>query len=121
MSDKIKSNVTTAYMLFIFEFADPSQVRVDIKIPIESLFDSQKSADKMKSSLGRDGFNNALALYFNQFQTQTGVDCYGLETAIAKNKKVLIRHLGKDKVAYLSLIVNILKSLETPRRGLLAS
>lgn len=119
MSDKIRSNVTTAYMLFIFDFADPSQAKIDPGLKVAEVFDSQKKADRVKRDLGKEGFNKMLSVYFSQFNTRSGVDYSSLDQALMKNKKVLVRHLGKDKVAYLTLIVTILKSLEPQRRGLL--
>ncbi len=118
MNDKIRSAINTAYMLFVFEFADPTSVTLETKNPLV-VFDSQKSADKMKKELGKDGFRKFLSLYFSSFQSPRGLDFRKLDHEITKNKKVLLRHLGKDKMTYLSLVVSVLKAVEEPRRGLL--
>lgn len=119
MNDKIKTHLTTAYMMFVFDFADPSQV--SSQADVKDLFESQKSADKAKRTHGRDGFRKLLSLHFNQFQTKGALDHDSLKSALIRNKKVYLRHLGKDKVTFLLLIVTLLKDLDyhPPKRGLL--
>lgn len=126
MIDQIKSNLTNQYLMFIFEFADPSSVNKEelalfIGCPIIEIFKSQKMADKSKKLLGKTGFGKALVCYFNQFQSQDGIDFKKLEKEITQNRKVFLRHLGKDKVNFLTLLIKISDTLEPKRKGLLAS
>lgn len=123
MIDKIKSNLTTSYMLFIFEFGDPStadkkKIECEINCPLLELFHSQRTVDKAKKSLGKAGFNNLLAAYFSQFQSQDGFKFKILDEELVKNKKVFLRHLGKDKLNYLNLIISTRKAIEH-KKGLL--
>lgn len=122
MSDKIKSKITTSYMLFVFEFGDPSSVdkiniEKQIEFPVMELFSSQKKTDSAKKLLGRDGFNKMLSVYFSDFQTQEGFDYSRLEDELKKNRKVFLRHLGKDKLNYLVLLISVMAAL--PKKGLL--
>ena len=124
MNDKIKSNVTTSYMLFVFDFSDPSSVEKsniekEIKFPVAEVFDSQKKADSARERLGKDGFNKMLSLYFAGFTTSDGFDYDRLGTQVLKHKKVFLRFLGKDRLSYLTLLIKVMKDLEEPRRGLL--
>ncbi len=126
MSDKIKSKITTSYMLFVFDFADPSsvnkaEIEKSIECPILEVFSSQKKVDHAKKLLGKEGFNKMLSLYFSSFQTQEGFDFAGLESELKKNKKVFLRHLGKDKIQFLTLLIGVMSALLEPKKGLLAS
>lgn len=126
MIDKIKSNLTNSYLMFIFDFADPSNVNKEeisefIGCPIIEIFQSQKMADKSKKLLGKNGFGKALVCYFNLFQSQDGVNFRKLDAEMTKHKKVFLRHLGKDKVSFLNLMIKISESIEPKKRGLLAS
>lgn len=125
MSDKIKTNITTSYMLFVFNFADlmnvdKKKIESGLPCPISDVFSSQKRIDTSKRNLGKQEFNELLALYFSQFQTQDGFDFHRLDGELTKNKKVFLRHLGKDKINYLSLLVTLMKTMSEKRRGLLA-
>ncbi len=122
MSDKIKSNITTSYMLFVFDFADPSSVdksniEQEIKCPVAEVFSSQKKTDHAKKALGKVGFDKMLSVYFAHFQTQDGFNHQKLDEELRKNKKVFLRHLGKDKVNYLTLLISTMSAL--PKKGLL--
>jgi hypothetical protein len=118
-ADKIKSILSNSYVMFIMDFADPTQIKLEYQYPIEELFNSQKTADRAKKQLGKDGFNKAVALYFSKLQNSAGVDSAALEENLRRSKKVFVRHLGKDKVQLLELIVMLSKSLEERGRGLL--
>lgn len=125
MIDKIKSNLTNSYLMFVFEFADPSTVNEQelsafIGCPVIEIFKSQRAADRSKKVLGKASFGKALVCYFGQFQSSDGVDFRRLGHELTKNRKVFLRHLGKDKVNYLSLLIKINESIEPQRRGLLA-
>lgn len=123
MSEKFKSQVSTAYMLWVFEFADPTALKKDeleaeIKCPIAEIFDSQKNSDRAKKIL-RDRFPRAAALYFGQYLTGAGFDYRALKEKMTPNEKHFVRHLGKDKYKYLKLLVNLMDGLEETRAGLL--
>lgn len=124
MSEKIKSTLTSSYLMFVFDFADPSAVQKDeLKESVGfdpcQLFKSQKQADKAKKVLGKSGFPKILVCYFNQFQSQDGVDFRALDSDLSKYRKVFLRHLGKDKVNYLNLLILISQSCEQKKKGLL--
>ncbi len=124
MNDKIKSNITTSYMLFVFDFGDPSSVdkskiENEMQCPISEVFSSQKKTDFAKKTLGKSGFDKMLSIYFSSFQTQDGLKYSSLEDELVKNKKVFIRHLGKDKLCFLNLIINVLKANAGEQKGLL--
>lgn len=126
MNEQIKTQITTSYMMFVFEFADPSSIDEekltdDIRCNLNEIFSSQKNADRAKRILGKDNFSKLLSVYFNKFQSGGDLNFIGLEDAIAKNKKVMMRHLGRDKVTFLNLIVTLMKALELEpnKKGLL--
>lgn len=109
--------------MFIFDFGDPgevdkSKIEEQIKCPLTEIFNSQKTIDRAKKMLGKQGFNELLAVYFSQFQSQDGFKFKILGEELDKNKKVFLRHLGKDKMNYLSLIISTRKAIET-KKGLL--
>ncbi len=124
MNDKIKSNVTTSYMLFVFDFADPSRVEKsniekEINFPVNEVFSSQKKADTARERLGKEGFNRMLSVYFSSFTTSDGFDYDRLGKEVLKHKNVFLRFLGKDKLNYLTLLINTMLSLKEPKKGLL--
>lgn len=124
MTDKIKSNLTTSYLMFVFEFSDPSDVKranieEQLKFPVNEVFDSQKKADSAREKLGKEGFNKMLSLYFAEYQTHDGFDSESLASELKKHKKVFLRFLGKDKINYLTLLVNTMATLKEPKKGLL--
>lgn len=127
MIEQIKSSLTNAFMMFILEFADPSAVdrqsiEAEMKCSIEEVFSTQKACDRAKRLL-KGNFNKMLALYFNQFNSRYGLNWSQLEAELAKNKKHLLRHLGKDKVQYVQLIAALMKQADggKVKKGLLAS
>lgn len=124
MSDRINSLANNAYLMFVFDFADPSAIDKEKILPdllAKGLFDSQKTADKVKRHLKND-FNQALSLYFNQFNKGGRVDVDALDSSIVRGKKTMLRHLGKEKLNYLSLIVSLLRETDKsyPKKGLLS-
>jgi hypothetical protein len=124
MIDKIKSNLTNSYLMFVFDFGDPAEcdkgaLAQKIGCPIIEVFKSQRTADKAKKVLGKKGFGEMLVVYFSAFQSQDGVKFAELEREIKAHRKVFLRHLGKDKVNYLNLMISVSGSLETQKRGLL--
>lgn len=124
MSDRIKSLANNAYLMFIFDFADPSMIDKEKILPdqlAKELFSSQKIADKVKRHLKND-FNQALSIYFNQFNKGGRVDIEALENAMLAGKKTMLRHLGKERLNCLNLIVSLLREVDKsyPKKGLLA-
>jgi hypothetical protein len=124
MTDKIKSTLTTSYLMFVFDFGDPTEIgksaiETKITFPISEVFKSQKRADSAREKLGKEGFNKMLSLYFAKYQTQDGFDYVSLGEELTKHKKVFLRFLGKDKVAMLTLMINTMASLKEPKKGLL--
>ncbi len=124
MIDKIKSNLTNYYLMFVFDFGEPSEcdkaeLTKAIGFPIAEVFRSQRQADKAKKILGKNGFGQMLVIYFSQFQSQDGVNFKKLEGELKQNRKIFLRHLGKDKVNYLNLMISISGSFEERKRGLL--
>lgn len=126
MLDQIKSNLTNSYLMFVFDFASPESVDKQalcqaLGCPVIEVFKSQRKADLSKKALGRVEFSKVLMLYFDQFQSHDGIDFRRLDKELAENRKVFIRHLGKDKVNYLSLLIKINEAIEPKRKGLLAA
>lgn len=124
MNDKIKSNLTNHYLMFVFDFGDPQSINKDnvleeIKCPLIEIFKTQKQADKVKKILGKSGFNRVLYCYFDQFQNSRGIDFRTLGEELTENRKVFLRHLGKDKCSLLTLMIKISESFE--KKGLLAA
>lgn len=124
MIDKVKSNLTNYYLMFVFDFGDPAdcnkaELAQKIGCPIVEVFKSQRTADKAKKVLGKKGFGEMLVCYFSAFQSQDGVKFKELEKELASNRKVFLRHLGKDKVNYLNLMISVSGSIEEKKRGLL--
>lgn len=117
-ADRIRAILANSYMMFVFDFADPTQVKLEYDRSLDDLFGSQKSADRAKKILGKEGFKKAVAVYFSKFQNARGVNYDGLDEHIKKSKKVIVRHLGKDKVQLLELIIMVSRSIED-RKGLL--
>lgn len=123
MIDKIRSLNTTAFTMLVFEFADldgvnKASIEEKIRCPLVELFDKQKNADRAKKILKAD-FEKAVALYFNNYQTSTGFNFERLSRKLDESEKVFLRHLGKDKVSYLRLLISIAKLIQEKPRGLL--
>ncbi len=124
MTDKIKSSLTTSYMMFVFDFSDPScidksSLEKEMKFPVKEVFDSQKKADHARERLGKDGFNKVLCLYFASFQNQEGFNHELLAKELNAHRKLFLRFLGKDKVNFISLLVGTMADLKEPKKGLL--
>lgn len=114
-------------MMFIFDFHDPldanhKSLEEKMLCKIAEMFSSQKNSDRAKRKLA-DDFPKALSLYFKQYQTIDGVNVIALNEAMDVNNRTMQRHLGKDKMVHLRLIVNLMRALdEKPRlkKGLLS-
>ena len=112
MTEKIKSSLISSYMTWLLDWGDTSSINKeaivkDLGFPLDELFLTQKNADYVKR-LGRDVFSKAVALYFSRFQNSDGIDYVKLNKDILMHKKILLRHLGKDSVRFLTLICQIL-------------
>lgn len=124
MIDEIRANISTSYTLLIFDFADLEGVNkvkleAQLKHPLVELFDKQKNADRAKKNLKAD-FRKLVALYFNEYQNATGFDFSRLQKKLDENESVFIRHLGKDKVRYVRLLISQAKIIQEKQpRGLL--
>ena len=124
MIERIKSSITNSYLNFLFDYADPSSVNKEaivkaLGFPIDDLFSSQKRSDHAKR-LGKETFNKAVSIYFARFQNSDGVDFKRLKKEITRDKKTMLRHLGKDKLNFLALIISILETEpEVKKLGLL--
>lgn len=110
MTERIKRNLERAFSDFVKDFADPKtlvkQVVEDkIKCKIEDVFNSQKSIDYAKSVYGKKGLNVVIGLYLSQFQGKLGLNYLALDTALKRNSKHILRHLGPDKLQFLKLMV----------------
>lgn len=120
MSEQLKSHLTNEYLMFILEYADPSQldkanIEEQIKGPIAELFKYQRSADRARRML-KDGFGKAVALYLSQFNAPV-FDAARLSDELSRYKKTFVRHLGKERVAHLSFILKLAKLVETEKQA----
>ena len=120
--NSILKNLESAYDDFIKDFADPkslvkSVVEDKIKCKIEDVFNTQKQIDYAKSVYGKKGLKAVIALYLSHFQGKTGINHHGLDVAIKRNNKHLLRHLGPDKVQFLKLMALLLLDLEKEALG----
>ncbi len=111
-------------MMFVMDLADPStcdraKLEEEIKGKISEMFDTQPNGDRAKRYL-KDRFNKALSLYFNSFCTSDGLNYARLDREISKNRKHLLRHLGKDRLTYLTLITQLMSVVDgKSKKGLL--
>ncbi len=127
MTDKIKSNVTTSYMMFINSFGDPytlnkRAIEKMIGCKIEEAFLNQRINDDAKANARKSGkheFDKVICLYLASFLNGDGIDYNKMNQDIGANPKFLLRSLGKGNMNYLQLMVRILESLEEPKKGLL--
>lgn len=123
MTDELRSLNTTAFITFVFGFADlegVNRVRLEekLKIPLAELFDKQKHADKAKRSL-KGEFDTAVALYFHDYLTTTGFAADRLSLKLDASGPVFERHLGKDQVRYLRHLISTAKIIQEKPKGLL--
>ncbi len=119
----IKSTLTNAYMMFVMDLADPStgdraKIEKEIKCPLLEVFDCQRNCDRAKRTLSKEQFAKMLSLYFNAFNGAEGLDFVRLDHEIKKNRKQILRHLGVDKLKYLTLITSLLAKVDK-KKGLL--
>lgn len=125
MTEQIKSNLITAYMVFVHDFADPAAVdkaalEAKMQCKLEDMFKRQRLADLAKKRLGEE-FPKALALFFGRFLTADGFDHAHLAKVLLECEKALALHLKKDSMRYLSLLVKVMALVDDKPRGLLAS
>jgi hypothetical protein len=125
MIDQIKSQLITAYILFVNEFGDTSgidkkELEGRIHCKVEDMFKRQRLADLAKKRLG-DDFPKALALYFGRFLNSDGFDHVGLSRALRECEKALALHMRKDSLRYLKLLASVMSLVDDKPKGLLAS
>ncbi len=123
-SQKIKDGLTTSYMLFVFDFGDPAAVdreavEKQIGLPIAKIFDTKPGYHRTIQRLGRTKFNKVMALYFSDLRTKEGIDADKLGERMAKGQEMLKRHLGKEVMIYLSLLLSVSRAISEKRQGLL--
>ncbi len=127
MTDKIKSNITTSYMLFVNSFGDPYSLDKELLekkmgCTVGDVFSSQTIHDRARSKLKKIGareFNKAICLYLESFLTSNGINYARLADEVIKNPKFLQRALGTGNMNYLNLLIRILESIDYPKQGLL--
>lgn len=125
MTEQVKANLITSYIVFVHDFADPteinkSEIEKKMHCKLEDLFKRQRVADMAKSRLGED-FKKAVSLYFHRFQTKDGFNHKALLKDLDSNEEALVRHLKKDSVKYVRLLAQLMTYVDTGPRGLLAS
>lgn len=117
MTDKALSVLNAGLAMLPYKFFDLEDAmrtkselesRFDIQVP--ALFHSQRKLDKIKSS-GRRHFNALLALYFSHFNGPRGFDCAALERDVLKHKAVMERHLSKETLFLLELLIKTQKEI----------
>ncbi len=128
MTDKIKSNITTSYMMFINSFGDPyslnkKAIEKNMGCTVREAFLRQEHHDSARSKLkkiGKHEFDKAVCLYLASFLGQDGIDYPRLYDEVTKNPQFLLRSLGSGNMNYLNLLIRVLESLEvTDKKGLL--
>lgn len=126
MIEEVRTITTTGFTMFVFDFADLEGVNRDkletrIKCKVEDVFDQQRNADRAKRVLKED-FRKLLALYFHAYQTSDGFDHGRLGLKLDEKYKVFERHLGKDKLRFVRLLIQLAQATKgKPRRGLLGA
>lgn len=123
MTDQLRSLNTTAFTMLVFDFADlegvnKTKLEEQIKHPLVELFDKQKNADRARKVLKAD-FQKLVALYFNTYQTPQGFAFDRLSKKLDASGPVFERHLGKDKVKYLRLLISTARIIQEKPKGLL--
>ncbi len=127
MSQKIKDGLTTSYMLFVFDFGDPAAVdreavEKQIGISLGHIFDTRPGCHRAVQRLGKAKFKKVMALYFMDFKKKDNVDGEKLAVKIERGREMMKRHLGKDVLLYLDLLIKMANAIESPlpkRGGLL--
>lgn len=125
MTEQIKANIITEFIVFIHDFADPeglnkTVIEEKMRCKIEDMFKRQRLADIAKKRLGED-FKKALCLYFHRFQTKDGFNHKALSNDLDENERTIALHLKKDAVRYLRLLAKIMSYVDKTPKGLLAS
>jgi hypothetical protein len=128
MTDKAQSILTAGMAMLPYKFFDledalrtKSELESRFEIEVPALFHSQRKLDKIKNS-GRRNFHALCALYFSSFNGPRGFDLSRLENDLLKHKSVMERHLGKEFLFTLDLLVKVQKEIEPKQaapRGLL--
>lgn len=94
------------------------QITPKIAISIGDLFEKQRNTDKAKSVCGKY-FPQAMRLYFAHFLAKDTVDFKRLKYGLTPYEANFLRHLGKDRLAFLKLLISIADEIQEKRKGLL--
>lgn len=97
---------------------DAEAVRAKYKGPILDIFITQRATDKAKAQLGKD-FSKAMRMYFDSFLVDGDFASKRLKTSMQPYEKNFLRHLGKDRLAFIKLLIEVADNCEEKRRGLL--
>ncbi len=122
-TNNIEHVLFKAYEGFLSDLA-PSNGEPEVKdqmgAPIDDLFLNQTRTDNFKRALG-PLFKPALRLYFERFLLKDKVDFKRLKYGIEPYKANILRRIGRDRLAYLKLLIEIHEAVKgrEERKGLL--
>ncbi len=115
------SDLTSAYKDFCALFPKGDGYKSEsVAVHLTDLFASQRVLDKAKKELGKEGFNSLLHSYFSQYIKNDKLETKALSAKVAASEPIFHRHLGKDKLFCLKLIIK-LSEPKLPRQGLLVA
>ena len=124
MIDMLRSLVVTEFLFLCAKAPESEKERDELKaklsFPFEKLFDSEGYTNKAKNLLKKD-FEKALSIYFEKYQTKDGFDFARLREALEEHERNFLRHLGKDKVQFLRLLIRLCELTKEKPKGLLHS
>lgn len=121
--NELKAALIASFREFLSDLApevDEAMVLEKVGSPIMNLFTKQRTGDLAHKALGRE-FNQALRLYFSQFLVGEKVDFKRLRTSFEPHERNFLLHLGRERLAYLKLLLKMSECVEDKRPGLLFS
>ncbi len=118
------TKLNTSYMLFVFEFSDPSKIdheklTKDLTFPLAYLFKKQKHLSDARKVLGKEDYKRLFAVYFNQFKDISPQLAKDFHQEIEEHKQVFLRGIGKDRLETLTKLVSKMSQTSEKRKGLL--
>lgn len=119
--NNINHVLTKAYEEFLFRVApyvDREMVQEKSPCHVADFFKSQAMTDTFKVALKKD-WHQAMRLYFEGFLVKDTVDWKRLKYGITPVEKNVLRYLGKDRLAYLKLLISVAEETRDKRGGLL--
>lgn len=119
----INKTLNDSYIEFMQSLApavDETLVLDKINGPIMNLFSKQRTGDLAHKALGKE-FNQALRLYFSKFVVNGKVEFKRLRTSFEPHERNFLLHLGRERLAYLKLLLKLSECMEDKRPGLLFS